>query len=254
MHYLLFLKNMALKWYLSWFLSFLILPSICPLVSTSSNPSKLCSLIGDQSFRVRNKSPTLPLALPNCSLTLLTPSQVTLSVVWLYPSRLYLQTLDPERWSEVRKLLSGWWTKWLWQPMLTYLPQPGWPLSQEFYEWAQPPTASRGVSVLIFHAPCLLTDLANRDEVWVLALRVPRSFWRHCSQKTLLSLLYFLHASIIIWGIIYLLLLTVTSPPHPEQKSMRGGAWFWIYDGIRVPRTVPHISRQLSKLLSDWML
>lgn len=53
---------------------------------------------------------------------------------------------------------------------------------------------------------------------------------------------------------IYFYWLSVMSPSSPRTGSpWREGLGFGC-DHIGLPRTVPHISRQLGKLLSDWML
>ena len=81
----------------------------------------------------------------------------------------------------------------------------------------------QGTSVLILPAPCLLTHLAEmRSES---LLNVPRPFWRHYSleEDPPLTLLYFLHAPIIAWGIRYLFLFTVCHAlPPPEQELHEG--------------------------------
>jgi len=91
-----------------------------------------------------------------------------LSMVWLYPSRLYTQILAPERWSEVGKATlrvgGGRRSDCDLQPH-AHLPQPGWPLCPRSFMNGHNLHSFQGMSVLIFHAPCLLKGLANRDEV-----------------------------------------------------------------------------------------
>lgn len=152
-----------------------------------------------------------------------------LSMVWLYPSRLYIQILAPERWSEIGKG-GGRGSDCDLQPH-AHLPQPGWPLCPRSLMKGHNLHSFQGMSVLIFHAPCLLTDLANRDEVWVLALRVPRSFWRHYSLEDPAYSAVF--SSCLYHHLRYYLFISIDSlsclPPHPEQEVHEGGTWFWLW-------------------------
>lgn len=128
-------------------------------------------------------------------------------------------------------------------------------VSQEFYERAQPPQLPGHVCADI---PCSLPAQRASKQRWGLSscTKSPQILLEtlFSRRSCLLCCIFFMPLASSEVLFIYFYWLSVMSPSSPRTGSpWREGLGFGC-DHIGVPRTVPHISRQLGKLLSDWML